>query len=174
MTTAIRDCVEAIWADMGHVPPPGPIGIEYEFEVDECAIRLTLSPDGASVICTADLGALASEPGQAADQLRRLLRLGLGLLMHNRAALRLPEGANSDLVTAWARNRSGGGHPLIVQVQASVPVQTPRAAIAAMGDLMQWADLSRALLQRAAPTGVDHGAVRHSPYEQSDFVVFQP
>ncbi len=97
MREGFETVVAALWASLG-LGVPRLDGQEDDREharpravlrVDGRTVALTPSPDGRNLHLIAAVGTLAADPYRREEQLRRLLRDNLGMILVNRAALRL-------------------------------------------------------------------------------------
>ncbi len=73
---------------------PGSTGLRVDLRIDGVSIELTEAPDGRSVVVRGTLGPLAADPARRAEQVRRLLRDGLGLMSSSTAGLVVEEAAS--------------------------------------------------------------------------------
>ncbi len=166
---------------MGLVPPPGPLGARHDFTIEDTDLILRLAPDGQAATLEGTLGALTPDPHEATAQLRKLLRLGLGLAGFNRAALVLPDVNGADAAGAAAlmalADRRPDQPPLRVTAQARIAPGDPRAAVAALEDILQWRSFARDVIPASAEpaTAAAHPASPATPPDSgADFVIFQP
>jgi hypothetical protein len=90
MADAFPAVVAALWASLGLAMPRG----EAVLRVDGRAITLAPSLDERRVVVRGVAGRLDADEERRGEQLRRLLRENLGLLLSNRAGLRI--GAEGD------------------------------------------------------------------------------
>lgn len=175
MSGSVRPAVEAIWAAMGFAPPPEAIGSRHDFFIDEVPVVLRLARNGRTVELEGLLGTLATDPMRAADQLRRLLRIGLGLAGFNRAGLWLPAGQQGDVMDALARRRPlPDGHPgLEVMAVARIGEDVRNDALRAVQDVVQWHHYARPLLdgQAAAVAPMEPQGIGAA---DEGMVIFQP
>lgn len=175
MATSVRPAIEAIWQAMGLAVPPETIGSHYDFIVEDTEIVVRLAPNGQSMVVEAALGELSADPMQAGDQLQRLLRIGLGLSAFNRSTLSLPDGGNTDLLTALATGRPEDRPSLRVQAVAVINDDPNRGPVGALQDVLQWRTYSDQILDR--PQSRDDFEPTRSASERDDdagFVIFQP
>ncbi|MGR3483858.1 MAG: hypothetical protein ACU0BF_00795 [Paracoccaceae bacterium] len=140
--------VAAIRAGLGLGAEPGPVGARYGFEAGSVSIEVTATPDGRRALARGRLGWLAPTAAQADDQLRRVLRLSLALAPSNAAVVTPDAGLPPD---AFARLASGDpAPPLPIDVVADCG-PAGEQAMAALGDILHWAQLAEPILLGAAP-----------------------
>ncbi len=110
--------------------------------------------------------------------MRRLLRLGLGLAAGNRGALVLPAAADRGALEAMARGDLAAlGPPEVRVVSALDGTDLRRDALRAVQDLVQWRNLSRAILgepEPAADDGPPAAPARRTTDAERGFFIFQP
>jgi len=173
----VRSAVEAIWTALGVGVPPEVIGARYSFEVEDTAMELRLSADGRGTELWGRIGRLGQHPLQTADQLRRLLRLGLALAASNRAALVLPSGAETAALRAMARGEAPPSGPPDLWAVTVLDSDVARDGPRALQDVVQWRTLARPILGEADPPPDEGGPrARAAPVRDIDrgFVIFQP
>ena len=89
MREGFETVVAALWASLGlGAPRLDPQG-RAVLRIDGRSVVLAPSPDGRHLHAVAAAGALAADPYRREEQLRRLLRDNLGMILANRAGLRL-------------------------------------------------------------------------------------
>ncbi|WP_375453306.1 hypothetical protein [uncultured Methylobacterium sp.] len=94
MSDSFEAVTGALWRSLGLVPP----GTERPaLQIDGRTVDLAPGPDGTQVVISASLGRLADGGARRTEQLRRLLRDGLGLLLTNQAGLRLTAGSDAQV-----------------------------------------------------------------------------
>lgn len=178
MSGSVRPAVEAIWQVLGVAAPPETIGERYAFTVDDIEMELRLARDGRGIELTGRLGRLAPHPMQATDQMRRLLRLGLGLAAVNRAALVLPAGAERPALEAMARGDLAQAGPPDIWAVTALDSDLHRDAPRALQDLAQWRRFARPILGETVPPDVDddRGPSRRGPAAEAErgYFIFQP
>jgi hypothetical protein len=180
MTGTVRPAVEAIWQVLGVGVPPEAIGSRHSFVVDDIEMELRLARDGRGIELTGRLGRLGAHPQQAADQQRRLLRLGLGLAMVNRAAPVMPAGAERPALEAMARGDLDQAGPPDICAVTALDQDLRRDAPRALQDLAQWRHFARPILGETIPpdAGDDDLPSRPRRSASSDaergYFIFQP
>lgn len=178
MAGSVRPAVEAIWQVLGVGVPPDSIGERYAFTVDDIEMELRLSRDGRGIELAGRMGRLGLHPMQAADQLRRMLRLGLGLAALNRAALVLPAGGDRGALEAMARGDLAQAGPPDIWAVTVLDQDLRRDAPRALQDLAQWRNLARPILGETIPTDPDDGPApaRRGPADEAErgYFIFQP
>ena len=178
MAASVRPAVEAIWAALGVAPPPEPIAERYEFTIDETDLTLGLAANGSTILLEGHLGELSKDPREAADQLRRLMRSGLGLCAFNRAALCLPDFASDAPVVALADGKLDPEQNLRVTAIARIDAAGTHLAPQALQDILQWQKFASPILAAGAyspraphPSSAAAGS---DDVPADDFVIFQP
>lgn len=178
MAGSVRPAVEAIWIALGVGVPPEEIGARYGFTLDDTEMELNLARDGRGIELSARLGRLGLHPLQAADQMRKLLRLGLGLAASNRAALVLPVGAERPALESMARGDLAAAGPPEVRVITALGADIRQDAVRAVQDVAQWRRLARPILGEPEPADDDDGFAgprgRREAEAERGYFIFQP
>lgn len=175
MPSDVRLAVEAIWQAMGLAAPPEEIGDRFDFSMDDTEVELRLTRDGRSILIEAVLGELSANPQTAGDQLRRLLRVGLGLSAVNRSALSLPGAKDTAQLAQRAARQTEGLAPLQVRAIARIDGNPAREAVPALQDVLDWRRFSDPILERVASVSErDTPARRPVSDPTAGMVIFQP
>lgn len=90
MTNDFPAVCAALWASLG-LPRPPAAGRSATLTVDDRVVTLAPTPDERQILVSAACGTLSSDPSAMPEQLRRLLKNNLGLLVTNAACLALDE-----------------------------------------------------------------------------------
>lgn len=162
--------VHAVWAAMGLALPSDPVGTEAEFDLDGTPIRITEALHGRGVRLVAQIGALPPDPHGANDALRRVLRLALPLAAFNRATVALPAGR--DRVRMESLMRGLATPPAVVE--ATIVIDDPATAPAALQELMQWRHYVADILLPVDSGARDEAAPAAAPVDPPDMMIFQP
>lgn len=133
----------ALWRELGLPPAPLRRDGSASLTVDGRSVALSPSRDEASVVVTVGLGPLSRDPVAEADQLRRLLRDGCGLVTSRRAAVRVGRGPAP----------SEGSN--VVECQAVAPCRTADVGllVRAVEDVVFLAEVHAQTLAATAPGG---------------------
>lgn len=175
MATNVRTAIEAIWHAMDLAVPPETIGPRYEFAVDDTDVVVKLADNGQTVVVEAELGSLSTEPMQAGDQLRRLMRIGLGFAAFNRSTLSVPDGGNPVSLTALVTGRVEDRPKLRVFAVATIDGDPRRQSVSALQDVLQWRTYSDPILERTEGRDVfDILGASSARDDDAGFVIFQP
>lgn len=92
MRDGVQTVVAALWASLGLAPPRDDAEDKAVLRIDGRSVGFAPSPDRTHLVITATVGTLASDPYRRNEQVRRLLRDSLGMVLANRAGLQLGEG----------------------------------------------------------------------------------
>lgn len=160
--------VSLLWKELGLAPPVGAIGTEFDFDLGEMAVSLTLEDNGDSVIVRGRLGWLEGNTHEAGDQLARLLRLGLGLAALNGAVLDAAEAGD-----ILERDHEGR---VPVHALAMATLATPGSLLPALRALLDWKTATESIL---AQDGEDSETGNPVPRDggrgpETEMIIFQP
>ena len=162
--------VALLWKELGMAPPPERIGNEFDFELGEMAVSLSLQEDGDTVLVRGLIGHLEGNVHEAGDQLGRVLRLGLALTALNGAALDAAEAE-----TILERDHEG---TVPVHALAVVSLARPTGILTAMRSLLDWQTATGSILLQASGDGDPAAAARHGEVsggeQDGGMIIFQP
>lgn len=177
MAVELKAVVAVLWDVLGMGPPPDRVGHSERFEIEDAACRVERSPSGLEVVLTAEVGTLAGDPHGAADRMRRLLRLSLGLSTVNRAAL-ICEARPDE---AQLRALQAGSGALGLVAVAVIRSSARGEVVAALEDVLQLRTLA---LPQVSAGGVARDALfetfppvqegRNTAPDDGSMMIFQP
>lgn len=179
MAADLKRVLGVIFAGLGLGPVPADPAEAESFELDGATCTVAWAPSGTEVTVSLEVGQLQQDPHAAADRLRRIMGLTLGLAMVNRAAL-VVEGLPDE--QGLRALQSGRGHPLLFRAMATVASDRREEVFAALQDVVQLRSLALPHLlpvqggvQGFEPPRMarDGGATREGDGAGS-FVIFQP
>ena len=124
-----RAVLGVIFAELGLGPVPDRPDAVEEFELDEARCCVSQDGSGTAVLISLEIGRLAGDPQGAADRVRRLLRISLGLATVNRASL-VCDGADDE--AALRAMAAGEGADMRFRAVALVQDASRRSVLAAL------------------------------------------
>lgn len=176
MSGSVKPAVSAIWVALGMAPPAEAIGDRYDFTLEDVDFTLSVAPNGECYLLQGVLGPLSSQSFEAADQLSRLMRIGLGLASFNRAALMVIGDVDDAMLMAMNDGQLDPDVTPVLGVEARIPVSDPTKSVARVQDVLQWRSFASDILA-IGPSTEDWSPSASSASESSestDYVVFQP
>lgn len=177
MTADVRAVLATLYGvlDLG-APPADPAPVE-EFELDDTFCRVEASPSGLETLISVPVGALATDPHLAAERLRRLMRLSLGLALVNRAALVCDERPDDARLRAL-QSPDARTRPLTLRAVAVVTGSQRAEVVAALQDVLQLRNLARDYVagdgQPPRPHDPSPRPDRDVPLDGGSMIIFQP
>lgn len=185
MAADLRQVLEVLFAGLGLGPAPQHPTDAEEFDIEDARCVVARAPSGTEVKLTLDIGTLTRDPHVAADRLRQLLRLSLGLAMVNRAALVMPETPDDRALRAL---QAGTATAPSLRFQAVALINSPvrQDIFRALEDVVQLRTLALPYLtpdRRGAedgialfplPTTERSASGRSDGDDTSSFLIFQP
>lgn len=177
MAVDLRSVLGTLYGALDLGPAPtDPVDVE-EFELDDAPCRIERAPSGLEVLISMHVGTLATDPHLAAERLRRLLRLSLGLALVNRAALVCDERPDDTRLRAL-QSPDARTRPLAFRAVAVVTSGQRAEVIGALQDVVQLRTLARDYLsddtrRATAPPGPPRSG-RPAPDDGASMIIFQP
>lgn len=179
-----RKVLEVLFAGLGLGPAPERPADAEEFELDDARCTVARAPSGTEVTLRLTVGALTPDPHAAADRLRRLMRLTLGLAMVNRAALVCADPPD-DAQLRGLQGGAAGVRPLRFDAVALIASERRDEIFGALQDVVQLRSLALPhLVADAAAGGGAFPAPRDMPAgsrggkdsgpDSGAFLIFQP
>lgn len=136
MAADLRQVLDTLFSGLGLGPAPQHPAESEEFDIDDARCVVSRAPSGTEVKLVLDVGTLTRDPHVAADRLRQVLRMSLGLALVNRAALVLAELPDDAALRALQ-----GGQPsapvLRFQAVALISTGARQEAFRALQDVVQ-------------------------------------
>ena len=150
--------IARLWLSLGLGAAGVRPGEPVRLLVDGLGLALSESPDGRHVVVSGAAGRLSADPWRQSEQVRRLMRDNLGLLLTNRAGLRLVD--------------DGGGAPL-VEALAVGPCRTDRIDLLTrlVEDVLQRLEWHGPALSGEPARGEGR---RPAPSLREDSLIFRP
>lgn len=130
-----RTVLQVLFEALGLGPAPERPAESEVFEVDDAQCTVARAPSGTQVLLSVSIGTLARDPHAAADRLRRLLRISLGLAVVNRASLVCDD--PPDEAGLRALQSGSGGEPLRFKAVALISSARRADILSALQDTLQ-------------------------------------
>ena len=185
MAVDLRYVLDTLFAGLGLGPVPQTLTDAEDFDIDDARCVVARSPSGTEVTLRLDVGTLTRDPPVAAERLRQLHRLTLGLAVVNRAALVLAERPDDSALRALQAG-TAAAPALRLQAVAQIGTASRQAVFRALEDVLQLRNLALPYLTPALRDGGDgldlfpqRGPDRATPSRNGDgddapFLIFQP
>lgn len=177
MATDLRAVLGTLYAALDLGPAPATPGDVEEIELDDAVCRIERAPSGLEVLISMPAGNLAADPHLAAERLRRVLRLSLGLALVNRAALVCDERPDETRLRAL-QSPTAQTRPLAFRAVAVVSGSHRAEVVGALQDVLQLRNLARDYLAddtaRPSPVNTPPPGNRAGPDDGTPMIIFQP
>lgn len=178
MATDFRAVLATLYAVLDLGPPPADPAEVEEFELDDAVCRVEPSPSGLEVLISVPVGTLATDPHLAAERLRRLMRLSLGLALVNRAALVCDERPDESRLRALQSPDARTVRPLTFRAVAVIAGNHRAEVVGALQDVLQLRSLAHDYVAEGGPqartSDPSPRADRPVPEDGGSMIIFQP
>lgn len=164
----LKPTVDVIWRTLDMPPPLGEIGRSFDFDLSGSPVSLNIEPNGETVSVRGTLGYLDGDAFAAQDQIRHLLRLGLGLMAVNQGALEIPN------LQEFVDDQRGERIPVYAVSKGSL--NNPDMTVSALRDIVEWHGYAENVLQQVAESdrSENSSSVDEQNLAEGQFVIFQP
>ncbi len=184
MAADLRQILDTLFSGLGLGPAPQRPAESEDFDIEDARCVVSRAPSGTEVKLALDIGTLTRDPHVAADRLRQVLRISLGLALVNRAALVLTEAPDDAALRAL---QAGQPAAPILRFQAVALIRSGarQEVFRALQDVVQLRTLVLPYLtpsQRGADDGIalfpkraeDRPGSARGDDDGAPFLIFQP